>query len=394
MGVLPPDIQTGRRTSSGIRCLPEVLRKQQRMVTAIRCVQLSARCLQDTQLPRMAEIHRIQSRRNRKVMPAGICRLSAYRHLLLHPVPPTPATAGCNGTRTSQWCSTERWHSYRHQPQQRRSVDRTLLLQPERTSGRTTRWLLRERSELGLPYLQLGRNGKRRLFLVDEAFPQDVGILRCLPYRPHPGFLPHLGNPDACRTRTAGPVCSRPANDARRNRRLRNGIPRRFLHETLYPWILPRTNVRPAYWLCKADLHRAYGNMGNISHASRVRHTAQSRGLLCRKDGRRQHLDTRRTVRINQWRTVCARPWRPAQIPSAHRRTTRLHLPCPEWLGEGSIQSFVRSVLLSSPQRVLARTSHEEVAATDAIHPYAGMWWRPRHDPRLCSLGDERPAYP
>lgn len=48
MGVLPPDIQTGRRTSSGIRCLPEVLRKQQRMVTAIRCVQLSARCLQDT----------------------------------------------------------------------------------------------------------------------------------------------------------------------------------------------------------------------------------------------------------------------------------------------------------------------------------------------------------
>lgn len=60
-------------------------------------------------------------------------------------------------------------------------------------------------------------------------------ILRCLPHRPHPRLLPHLGDTDARRTRAVGTIRPRPAHDARGDRKLRAGIPRRLLPEALYP---------------------------------------------------------------------------------------------------------------------------------------------------------------
>ena len=117
----------------------------------------------------------------------------------------------------------------------RNSVERVPLLQPERTSRCTARRLLRERTELGPPHLQLGCHGKRRLCLVDETFPQNGRILRCLPHRPHPRLLPHLGDTDARRTRAVGRIRPRPAHDARGDRKLRAGIPRRLLPKALYP---------------------------------------------------------------------------------------------------------------------------------------------------------------
>ena len=38
-----------------------------------------------------------------------------------------------------------------------------------------------QRTKLGIPYLQLGCNGKGRISLVDEKIPENGRIFRCLP---------------------------------------------------------------------------------------------------------------------------------------------------------------------------------------------------------------------
>ena len=76
---------------------------------------------------------------DRDIVPAGLCRLSAYCHLLLHPVQSAPATACRHRTCARQRRSAERRHPHRHQPQQCGSLEGTPLLQPERPSRCTAR---------------------------------------------------------------------------------------------------------------------------------------------------------------------------------------------------------------------------------------------------------------
>lgn len=64
----------------------------------------------------------------------------------------------------------------------------------------------RSTGKLGIPHIQLGCHGKRRIPLVDEAFSENGRILRCLPDRSYPRVLPYLGNTNARCTWIVRPV--------------------------------------------------------------------------------------------------------------------------------------------------------------------------------------------
>ena len=115
-----------------------------------------------------------------------------------------------------------------------RRLERATLLQPQLTSRSTARRLLGERSELGLPHLQLGGDAQGRLRMVGTPFQEHAAIFRRLPHRPRAGLLPHLGNPHQRRTRTVGTVCAVTGHDTRGSRGLRTALAGRTLHRTLH----------------------------------------------------------------------------------------------------------------------------------------------------------------
>ena len=71
--------------------------------------------------------------------------------------------------------------------------------------------------DVGLPILQLGGDGQRRLRLVATPTASNGPLFRRLPHRPHFGLLPHLGNPENSQVGVAGAFQSRPSYERRRN---------------------------------------------------------------------------------------------------------------------------------------------------------------------------------
>ena len=67
------------------------------------------------------------------------------------------------------------------------------------------------RTELGFPDIQLGRDGKRRIFLVEGEIQEDAGIFRRIPYRPYPRLLQNMADTYRYASRAARSVQSRVA---------------------------------------------------------------------------------------------------------------------------------------------------------------------------------------
>lgn len=60
--------------------------------------------------------HSVYNAQDIEKMPAVICRLPAYRTLLLYPVSPAPAIGSRYEIRPRTRCRTQRGYPYRHQP--------------------------------------------------------------------------------------------------------------------------------------------------------------------------------------------------------------------------------------------------------------------------------------
>ena len=188
---------------------------QQRMAATVRCVQLPARCLQDTQLPRMAEIQqntmpkRLKSYASRNLPTIRISPSTSYIQFNLH-LQLLAATehARANGvvlkgdipigiSRNSVEAWTEPYYF---------NLNGQAGAPPDDFSVNGQNW--------GFPTYNWDVMEKDGYAWWMKRFRKDGGILRCLPHRPHPRFLPHLGNSDARRARSAGTVRARPAHDA------------------------------------------------------------------------------------------------------------------------------------------------------------------------------------
>ena len=223
----------------------------------------------------------LPSGRYRKNVPTGNGRLSSHLVVLLYPVSSASAVVVCNRICPPTRCCIKGGYSDWYQPQQRGSLDRTPLLQSRRTSGCSARWFLDQRAKLGIPHIQLGCHGKRRIPLVDEAFSENGGILRCLPDRSYPRFLPYLGNTDARCTRIVRSVRSFPPYEPGRNRKLWSNVPR-WISATIHPWIFPRTVVRTAYPFSQTGLSSIGWWLRTLSDETGIRNTTGGRTILCR----------------------------------------------------------------------------------------------------------------
>ena len=200
----------------------------------------------------MAEIRRIQSRRNKKVMPAGIPDYPAVSAIYFFiQLPPTASRLlAARNTHEPNGVVLKGDIPIRHQHNSIRTCTEPFCFNLKRTSRYATDNFSGEQSEAGaFPTFNWDSDGKSTFIPRGQSiFRQDVGILRCLPHRPHPpASWGDIQIPLGLHATAVGPVC--PARShAKGVKRLRNGIPRRFLHKKPYihEYFLGR-NVRPAY---------------------------------------------------------------------------------------------------------------------------------------------------
>ena len=152
----------------------------------------------------------------------------------LHTIPSPPATQKGVRPRPQKRHYIKRRHPHRHLAQQRGRLGKPAPLQPRLPGWRTARRLLRRRSELGLPHLQLGRNGKGRIRLVEGSPDQNERIFRRLQARPHPWILPHLVDTEVADTRIDGRIRPRNSNPQGRIPKPWTPIRRKQILQTLH----------------------------------------------------------------------------------------------------------------------------------------------------------------
>lgn len=178
------------------------------MAAALCGILLAARRIRYRRLLTLGRLRTLRPYESGGLLPEAAQR---YCLPLLHPVPPAPPAHGGRALRPRPRGHPQGRPADRHQPHERRRLAVSAPL-PHGFAGRSpARCLLGRRPELGIPDLRLGAHVAGRLRLVAGPPAQDVGVFRCLPHRPHPRLLPHLGDPRRCRPRTVGTLQPRHA---------------------------------------------------------------------------------------------------------------------------------------------------------------------------------------